>query len=110
MKHNHADRLIDLVLEQIIKDLEGSDMTALAELLSFIPEDKLVGYLPEDLESIHHMSDNKNLEEILHRLIVDIANDKQVFYRMSTKQSFVELCVMMSTKQTNQRHERQNHG
>jgi len=41
------------------------------------------------------MSDNKNLEEILHRLIVDIANDKQVFYRMSTKQSFADLCVMM---------------
>jgi hypothetical protein len=41
------------------------------------------------------MSDNKNLEEILHRLIVDIAKDKEVFYRMSTKQSFVELCVMM---------------
>ena len=52
MKHNHADRLIDLVLEQIIKDLEGSDMTALTELLSFIPEDKLVGDLPEDWSTI----------------------------------------------------------
>ena len=39
--------------------------------------------------------DQEELESILHRLIVDIAKDKEVFYRMSTKQSFVELCVMM---------------
>ena len=41
------------------------------------------------------MLENKNLEEILHRLIVDIANDKEVFYRMTTKESFADLCVMM---------------
>jgi hypothetical protein len=40
-------------------------------------------------------TDQEDLESILHRLIVDIAKDKEVFYRMSTKQSFVELCVMM---------------
>ena len=40
-------------------------------------------------------TDQEDLESILHRLIVDIANDKQVFYRMSTKQSFADLCVMM---------------
>jgi hypothetical protein len=39
--------------------------------------------------------DKEDLESILHRLIVDIAKDKEVFYRMSTKQSFVELCGMM---------------
>ena len=39
--------------------------------------------------------DKEDLESILHRLIVDIAKDKEVFYRMSTKQSFAELCVMM---------------
>jgi len=40
-------------------------------------------------------TDREDLESILHRLIVDIAKDKEVFYHMSTKQSFVELCVMM---------------
>jgi hypothetical protein len=41
------------------------------------------------------MSDNKDLEEILHRLIVDIANDKEIFYRMTTKKSFADLVYMM---------------
>jgi len=39
--------LIDAVLEQIAKDLEGSDMTALEELLKFVPEKNLKAYLPE---------------------------------------------------------------
>ena len=39
--------------------------------------------------------DKEDLESILHRLIVDIAKDKEVFYRMSTKQSFAELVHMM---------------
>jgi hypothetical protein len=39
--------------------------------------------------------DNKNLEEILHRLIVDIANDKEVLYRMTTKESFADAVVAM---------------
>jgi len=40
-------------------------------------------------------TDREDLESILHRLIVDIAKDKEVFYRMATKESFAELCVMM---------------
>ena len=40
-------------------------------------------------------TDQEDLESILHRLIVDIANDKEVFYRMTTKKSFADLCVMM---------------
>jgi hypothetical protein len=40
-------------------------------------------------------TDREDLEAILHRLIVDIAKDKEVFYRMSTKQSFAELVHMM---------------
>lgn len=39
--------------------------------------------------------DKEDLESILHRLIVDIAKDKEVFYRMSTKQSFADLVHMM---------------
>jgi len=40
-------------------------------------------------------TDKEDLESILHRLIVDIAKDKEVFYRMSTKESFAQLCMMM---------------
>lgn len=39
--------LIDLVLEQIKKDIDDGDLTALEELLGFIPEENLQGYLPE---------------------------------------------------------------
>ena len=51
-------------------------------------------WAPTPTPSMHPI-DKEDLESILHRLIVDIAKDKEVFYRMSTKQSFVELCVMM---------------
>jgi hypothetical protein len=51
-------------------------------------------WTPTPTPSMHPI-DKEDLESILHRLIVDIAKDKEVFYRMSTKQSFVELCGMM---------------
>lgn len=41
------ESLIDKVLIQIQNDLEAGDLTALEELLKFIPEDKLIGFLPE---------------------------------------------------------------
>ena len=39
--------LIDLVIDQIVEDLETGDLTALFELLGFIDDDKLVGYLSD---------------------------------------------------------------
>lgn len=39
--------LIDKVLEQIKKDLENGDATALEELLQYVPIDILQGYLSE---------------------------------------------------------------
>jgi hypothetical protein len=40
--------VIDLVIEQIRKDIEAGDVTAIEELLASAPMDSLVGYLPED--------------------------------------------------------------
>jgi hypothetical protein len=40
-------------------------------------------------------TDREDLESILHRLIVDIAKDKEVMYRMMSKQSFADLVHMM---------------
>lgn len=40
--------LIDRVIEEIQKDFAMGDLTALDELLSFIPKEKLIGYLPEE--------------------------------------------------------------
>lgn len=39
--------LIDLVLDQIQIDVGIGDLTAIEELLQFVPEQYLVGYLPE---------------------------------------------------------------
>lgn len=39
--------LIEKVLDQIQQDILDGDLTAIEELLSFIPNDKLAGYLPE---------------------------------------------------------------
>ena len=40
--------VIDLVIEQIKKDIEAGDVTAIEELLTAVPMDSLVGYLPEN--------------------------------------------------------------
>ena len=42
--------LIDKVIEQIRRDLDFGDTTALEELLNFTPEENLKGYLPEEGE------------------------------------------------------------
>ena len=41
-------RLIDAVLEQIKEDVELGDVTAIEELLTFVPGCNLIGYLPEE--------------------------------------------------------------
>jgi len=43
-----TDKLIDEVLEQIIYDIEHNDVSALDELLRFLPENNLIAYLPDD--------------------------------------------------------------
>ena len=40
--------LIDRVLVEIQRDLAMGDLTSLAELLTFIPRENLIGYLPEE--------------------------------------------------------------
>ena len=40
--------LIDAVIDQIQEDFYSGDLTALEELLKFIPEENLKGYLPEE--------------------------------------------------------------
>lgn len=42
------EELIDLVIEQIKADIENKDVTAIAELLTFIPNKYLVGFLFEE--------------------------------------------------------------
>ena len=43
------EELIDQVLEQIQNDIRDGDLTAIAESLSFVPEENLKGYLPEKI-------------------------------------------------------------
>ena len=43
----NTDRLIELVINQIRKDLEAGDVTAIDELLRYIPAPNLEAYLPE---------------------------------------------------------------
>ena len=48
---NHEDNqeLIDAVLDQIQNDIQNRDLTAIEHLLSFVPEDALIGFLPEEV-------------------------------------------------------------
>jgi len=44
------DKLIDLVIDQIAEDLQGADLTALEEMLRFVPKKYLIGYITEPVE------------------------------------------------------------
>lgn len=46
------DPLIEAVVEQIKKDFQEQDETALYELLSFLPKRRLLGYLPEETQQL----------------------------------------------------------
>ncbi len=43
------ENLIDTVISQIQDDIASGDLTAIAELLTFVPKENLIGYLPEKL-------------------------------------------------------------
>jgi nucleoid-associated protein YejK len=40
--------IVDQVIEQIKKDLQMGDETAIDELLKFVPDEYLIGFLPDD--------------------------------------------------------------
>jgi hypothetical protein len=40
-----TEGLVDAVIEQIQIDVQNEDMTALAELLTHVPEEYLIGFL-----------------------------------------------------------------
>jgi len=42
-----TEQFLEKVLEQIAKDVEAGDMTAIAELIADIPNDKAFHFLPE---------------------------------------------------------------
>jgi len=41
-------KLIDRVLVEIQRDFAMGDLTSLDELLTFVPRENLIGYLPEE--------------------------------------------------------------
>jgi hypothetical protein len=43
------DPIIEAVIEQMRKDFEMDDVTAIYELLEFLPKKNLLGYLPEEV-------------------------------------------------------------
>lgn len=52
--------LIDKVVEEIKHDLAQDDITALCELLSFVPVKNLIAYLPEQYWDKFKQETNKN--------------------------------------------------
>ena len=40
--------LIDKVIDQIVIDVNAKDLTSIEELLTFVPEENLIGFLPEE--------------------------------------------------------------
>jgi hypothetical protein len=56
------DALIDKAIKQIEVDLSWDDKTAIAELLSFVPEDNLLGYLGE--RYLNTQKNNASYKEI----------------------------------------------
>jgi hypothetical protein len=48
LKQYIMSKLIDRVLVEIQRDFAMGDLTALDELLTFVPKENLIGYLPEE--------------------------------------------------------------
>ncbi len=48
LSEKQKDRLVDIVIEQIKKDFAMGDETAVDELLRFIPDENLIGFLPDE--------------------------------------------------------------
>jgi hypothetical protein len=50
-------KVVDYVIEQVVEDLDSGDCTAIAELLSKVPMENLLGFLSEEtrkrLELMH---------------------------------------------------------
>jgi hypothetical protein len=40
---------VELALEQIVRDVEAGDLSAIEELLKFVPEKNLIAFLPEEI-------------------------------------------------------------
>lgn len=51
-------KLIDLVLDEIVRDVTVGDLTAIEELLRAVPKDALIGYLPEDIGATNEYHDD----------------------------------------------------
>ena len=49
METEDMDNLVDSVIDQIKEDINGGDLTAIDELLRFVPKENLIGYLPEEI-------------------------------------------------------------
>ena len=43
-----TQQLLDLALEQLNQDVANEDLTALEELIRFVPEERLVSFLPDE--------------------------------------------------------------
>lgn len=56
LNEEQKDRLVDEAIERIKKDIEVGDVTAIDELLRFVPDDNLVGFLAEGDEKKYHES------------------------------------------------------
>jgi hypothetical protein len=45
----NREDLIDKVLDQMLTDIEGGDLTAIEELLKNVSDETLIAYLPEEV-------------------------------------------------------------
>jgi hypothetical protein len=48
LTETQKQKLIDMVIEQIKYDINTGDVTAINELLRFVPDVNLIGYLPDE--------------------------------------------------------------
>lgn len=48
LTEDQKQRIVDQCIEQIKQDLKYGDETAIDELLKFVPDEKLIGFLPDD--------------------------------------------------------------
>lgn len=58
------EKLLTRVLEQIAKDVESGDFTAIAELIADIPDDRAIHFLPEEEQTVEDFEAITNRSQI----------------------------------------------
>jgi hypothetical protein len=74
LNNTNKEALIDSAIKQIVSDVSNRDYTAIAELLGFLPEKYLQGFLSDDLETADMENMSDETKQSIKSCLIKVAN------------------------------------